>query len=308
MTAHFEAITAQANSDGVIKNVSVVTMGEAQGHSIWVDAEALAMFQKLGSEFPNGVKVKSKHKTSFDAIVGSLKNFHIEGEKLLADLHLIKSHAQFQHILELSEKLPGEFGLSAAFEYKKVKVDDKDFVRPVKITSVDLVDEPAANPEGLFSKQVDSNPINNIMTDTDKSLLESVKGWFSKAEKGFVPVETLSAAQTEVTTLKAELEAKGGELSILNIELAKAQGEVAKLNLEYAKSVSEHAVALEAKEADVEKRADAKAIEFSAAQGIKPLKADKAGGELVTVSRAEFSKLSSSEQMKLCKSGGKITD
>lgn len=92
--------------------------------------------------------------------------------------------------------------------------------------------------------------------------------------------EKLSAVQTEVTQLKdsiATLSTQNGELS-QKLELATKEATDAKAALE--KANTDHAAALAEKEADVEKRASAKAIEFAAAQGIKPVKADEAkGGE-----------------------------
>jgi len=285
VTAHasFQAITQKADA-GVIRGVSVVTMGEAKGHNLWIDSETLAQFQKLSTGFPNGVKVKSKHGTNFDAIVGALKDFRIDGEKLLADLHLIQSHPQFSHIVELAERLPGEFGLSASFEYTKEAKDGKTFARPIWIDSVDMVDEPAANPSGLFSAKVDTSP--EVMNQPDdKTILDTIKGLFCKSEAKPDVTQLsvqLSAVQTEVTTLKAQLEAKGGELS-------KAQTRVAELEASAAKSEAEHKAALEAKEKEVETRAAAKSLEIIAKQGVQlgAVKSDKPEDK----SKAQFSEL-----------------
>lgn len=263
MNGHFEAITSRVDPDGIIRGVSVATIGEARGHNIWIDDKTLALFQALSTKHPNGVKSKSKHGTNFDAIVGALKDFRIDGTKLIADLHLLKEHPQYSHIVELAEKLPGEFGLSASCDYHKESIGGKDYARPVALNSVDIVDQPAANPSGLFSAQVDtpqSTRTQTIMEDKDKTLLDQIRGMFSKSDQ-------LSAALTEAQTAKAQLEAKSGEFSALRGELEAKTKELSDLK-------ETHKAELEAKEADVEKRAAAKASQIAASQGIPALKGD----------------------------------
>lgn len=270
-----------------------------------IDDKTLEQVRDCALTHKGGVKVKMNHKTGFDDIVGVLKNFRVEGDQVKADLSLLKTHERFSTILEMAESMPEEFGLSIAFSGQKEKIDGVKYARCFELYSVDLVDAPAANPSGLFSRLVDTNNLDESMFEKFELLADKL---ITKLSQPVVSPEQLSAVQTEVTQLRTELEAKGGELSTAKAEFEKVSGELSALKAEFDKAKTDHAAALEAKEKDVEARASAKAIEFAAAQGIKPLKADKSGGDTVTISRAEFNKLPAGEQMKFCKTGGKITN
>lgn len=265
MTGLFAAITgSQVDSEnGIIRGVSVITVGEAKGHGVFADKTTLSTVKAAADQFSAGVKVKINHRTGVEAIVGFLKNFRIEGDQLRADLHLLRTAPDFARILELAATIPDTFGLSISFSGTREKIGDQEFARCTELYSVDIVDEPAANPSGLFSKVDTDEKVN--MTD-EKSFLEKLTGLFSKAEQ-------LSTAQTEANKLKIELEAKGGELS-------KAQDKIVSLEAAAAKLDADHKAALAAKDAEVETKAAAKALEISASQGIQlgKIKTDKVAG------------------------------
>ena len=132
---------------GIIKNCSVLTIGEAMGHGLIVDATSLLQVQALAQKFPNGVKTSIDHGGSVERVVGALHNFRIIDQQLLADLHLLKTHPGFAKMLELAQTMPQAFGLSVAFSGKP----DGSKLRCTELYSVDLVDTPAANPRGLFT-------------------------------------------------------------------------------------------------------------------------------------------------------------
>jgi hypothetical protein len=90
-----------------------------------------------------------------EEIVGRLVNFRIEDEKVLADLQLFQTSPRRDFILELATKTPEAFGLSISFEGKPQDVNGAAYARCTRLRSVDLVDEPAANPDGLFEAPVD---------------------------------------------------------------------------------------------------------------------------------------------------------
>src|SRR5205809_5866007 len=97
---------------GIIRDVSVVTIGEARGHDVLVDATTLQQVKKSAKQYKGGIKVAIDHGSGFDGIVGYLRNLHVDGDKLLADLHLLKSHPAFSRVLELAKEIPDTFGLS----------------------------------------------------------------------------------------------------------------------------------------------------------------------------------------------------
>jgi hypothetical protein len=160
---------------GILRGVSVITEGEAKGHGMIVDGVTIEQVKACAETYVDGLRVKMDHATGIDAMVGVLRDFQIDGIQLRADLHLIKSHEDFEKILEMAENMPGSFGLSISFsgesEDVEVPYDDTEKVEPnsgelppsvggsveiaraarcMEIYSADLVDQPAANPSGLF--------------------------------------------------------------------------------------------------------------------------------------------------------------
>lgn len=143
--------------DAVIKNVSVITIGEARGHDLLVDAQTLLEVKEAAETYTGGLKVKTDHFSGFNQIVGALRNFVIDGDQLRADLHLLKNHEATARIIEMAELMPDTFGLSISFSGEHEESNSGVvFARCGEIYSADLVDAPAANPSGLFSAKVDS--------------------------------------------------------------------------------------------------------------------------------------------------------
>lgn len=157
---------------GILRGVSVITEGDAKGHGMIVDHITLEQVKACAETYVDGLRVKMDHYTGIDAMVGVLRDFMIDGIQLRADLHLLKSHEDFEKILEMAENMPGSFGLSISFSGEcddvEVPSDDSEEVEPnsgelptgsveivraarcMEIYSADLVDQPAANPTGLF--------------------------------------------------------------------------------------------------------------------------------------------------------------
>jgi len=139
-----------------IKNVSVITAGEARGHGMQIDEKTLLQVKAAAETYAGGLKVKTDHYSGFNEIVGALKNFTIDGDQLRADLFLLKNHDATARIIEMAELMPDTFGLSISFSGEHEESGETVFARCSEIYSADLVDAPAANPTGLFSAKVDS--------------------------------------------------------------------------------------------------------------------------------------------------------
>ena len=145
-------------ASGVIHGVSVITFGEAAGKNsgTFIDETTLSQISSVAKRYPDGVKVKlsqsREHDGSAGQIVGVLKSFRVDGNNVRADLHLLKSDENFAKIIEMSSTMPSEFGLSIVIPKETEKVGGKDCLRCSEIYSIDLVESPAANPSGLFSK------------------------------------------------------------------------------------------------------------------------------------------------------------
>jgi len=156
--AHYSTVAENQKIDrasGIIYGVSVITLGNAQGHNLKIDGTTLEQILSVAASHKDGIKVKfgNDHKAGVEDTIGALKAFRKDGEQVRADLHLLQSCPQCNQILEMAEKIPNEFGLSAVFSGEHQEIEKVKFARCNEIYSVDLVSDPAANPNGLFSKK-----------------------------------------------------------------------------------------------------------------------------------------------------------
>ena len=214
-TTSFQALTPASIGSDTIFGVSVITLGVAKGHGLLIDETTLAQVVKCGNAAKSGIKVKVGHESGVEEIVGRLVNFRIEEEKVLADLQLFQTSPRRDFILELAMKTPESFGLSISFEGKPQDVDGAVYARCTRLRSVDLVDEPAANPDGLFEAAVDDTqkgerqmkeeptpaPMAEAPAPTVEDRLATVEAAISEI-KGM-----LTALLTEETTEAPEAEA-----------------------------------------------------------------------------------------------------
>jgi hypothetical protein len=184
---------------GILRGVSVITEGEAKGHGMIVDGVTIEQVKACAETYVDGLRVKMDHATGIDAMVGVLRDFQIDGIQLRADLHLIKSHEDFEKILEMAENMPGSFGLSISFsgesEDVEVPYDDTEKVEPnsgelppsvggsveivraarcMEIYSADLVDQPAANPSGLFQAMSEPTAPEEVPAEVEETKVEEV--------------------------------------------------------------------------------------------------------------------------------------
>jgi len=154
MNLNFQSKNARGKIDtaaGIIRDVSVITVGDAIGHGFSIDAKTLATVKAAADKAPGGLKVKVNHGTGADAIVGVLRNFRVSGSQVIADLSLLKSNPFTARLLEMAREIPDAFGLSISFGYTAETIDKVKFIRVTELDSCDVVDTPAANPGGLFS-------------------------------------------------------------------------------------------------------------------------------------------------------------
>jgi hypothetical protein len=140
----------EANDFG---GVSILEIGEAKGHDLFVDKLSLEKAMDIMKQAPNGVKVKMNHGSGLDAVVGFARNARIEGNKLVADLKLLKNSQHYGLIKEMADEAPDQFGISLAFVNESESINGKDYIRPQSIASADLVSSPAAT-NGLFEEVV----------------------------------------------------------------------------------------------------------------------------------------------------------
>ena len=171
-------LDGEVNRDkGIIKGVSVCTVGEAKGHGVNLDHEFIGRVADLGNEKKQGLKARFGHpnmcSTALGTFIGRFKNFRVNGDQVISDLFLSNEAKETPHgnlydyVLGMAENEPDMFGTSIVFTpgrtYQRAEDGSKEIVsqwesddeRPVFVEcdalhACDTVDEPAAN-NGLFS-------------------------------------------------------------------------------------------------------------------------------------------------------------
>ena len=176
-------------SAGLITDVSVITRGEALGHDLWVDADFLSDVAGainaavIDSPESGGVKARFTHPgLSSDGVgqkLGRFRNAKVVGEQVIADLHFQEAATRTpdgnlaDYVMTLAEETPEDFGLSIVFEHNVEAAElhqlenthNNRYISPDEdnknnylhaqlgfLRSGDVVDSPAANPEGLFQR------------------------------------------------------------------------------------------------------------------------------------------------------------
>lgn len=165
---------------GLIRGFAVITRGEALGHYSWCDATFLSQVADAINA-GDGVRVRFTHPDmSSDGIgrkLGRVRNGRLDGDVVRGDLHFSKtSHATPEgdlasYVMNLAEEDPDLFGASIVFEHDyeaedefiidhggfgAFESDDADNVKNLphnrlrELRATDVVDEPAANPAGMF--------------------------------------------------------------------------------------------------------------------------------------------------------------
>lgn len=208
MLKYFSAI-ASGKVDveaGIIRRVSVLTEGEAKGHNVFIDGTTLLQVKSQAESFSDGVRVKMNHGTGVESMAGVLKNFSIEGPQLLADFRLLKSSVDYAKIMEMAQIMPGAFGFSISFQNVPEKIAALSYARSTALYSADLVDQPAANPSGLFSQPVDSSPLTTIMLSELQAILKTI------GEK-ITALATKPQNNVELETVKIGLSELGNKIS-----------------------------------------------------------------------------------------------
>lgn len=213
---------------GVIRGVSLITVGPALGHGVAIDRKTLEQVKTAAELYAGGLKVKLDHSGGAGDIIGFIDTMRIEGDKLLGDLHLLQSSPHRTYILEIAQRIPDTFGLSIAFSGpSEVGADKKTILqRCSEIYSVDLVSEPAANPDGFFSRKLKEfegvipkndpagTPQNNnpMMTEEDKkaisgmieSSMMALNDRLAKIEAGMAADASVDSAVDAPAEMKAK--------------------------------------------------------------------------------------------------------
>ena len=186
----------------IIEGVSIISVGEAKGHGLFVDDITLQEVKACAESFAGGVKVNLDHGAGIKDIVGFCDNFRIIGEKLVADLNLLETAEKRAYVLEIAERMPDTFGISIAFSGPVREKDGRSFASCTELYSADLVQTPAANPTGLFNFTAKSVDTSAKQMDEDKNKMEDGEDTVSIADI----VERLTALETAFGDYKSKME------------------------------------------------------------------------------------------------------
>ena len=173
---------------GIIRGMAVITRGEALGHYLWCDRTMLAQVADAINAGERGTKARFTHPDlSGDGLgkgLGRVKDARLDNDTVRADLHFFASAHESPegdlagYVMRLAKEDPAAFGNSIAFDpdylaedkfrsqhseadddgYPRFQTPDADnkknlpHARVADLRAVDTVDDPAANPSGLFHR------------------------------------------------------------------------------------------------------------------------------------------------------------
>ena len=156
--------------EGVIKNVAVMSLGDAKGWGFTIDKISLAQFMQHYATFgENGVPVRFQHPEDLGADdlgseVGYLRNARLEDNQIRGDVYLGSWSSSMPglgdvktYLMEKAKTDPTACGMSAVFPFETEEITDPAgnvtgmAARLLGLEAVDFVGSPAANPNGLLS-------------------------------------------------------------------------------------------------------------------------------------------------------------
>ena len=216
-----------------LRNVSILTAGEAKGHNLLIDettlVQALQVAQTMGR-----IKVTNGHGAQHVMdILGFVDNFHIEGDRLLGDLTLLSSE-KANYVASLAAAMPDQFGLSLTFSGVPDDAKGERYARVTEIYDVSVVATPAANaslfsafsrlPVDTFSKTQMETPVVEVKKELSESApaVEIIPATPApapveapKAELAEAPIAEVKAAEPTIADLVAMIGSLNAKLDTL---------------------------------------------------------------------------------------------
>ena len=268
-----------------LKNVSILTIGEARGHNLLIDEKSLEQALAVAQSMKR-IKVTMGHGAPVTGILGYIDGFRIEGDRLMGDLTLFNTN-EAQFVQHLAQVLPEGFGMSLTFSGVPEEVAGNRFARVTEIYDCSIVSEPAANPAGMFSafSAVDMKKLqmNEAPVEVKKELSEpavvAVPAPEAPAVKTPAVVEAPKAELAEMPADKPE--EKMAEPTLIDIAamltevLALMKADAASDVIEASEMPSED-MAKKEMSAKIDEKADEKAVTT-----LEKAKADAAGAVAV---------------------------
>jgi len=194
----------------IIHGVAVVTKGEALGHNLLLDETFLDAVVEQGNRAKAGVKSRFDHPnasgTSMGSMLGRVKSLRRDGDVVRGDLHLLEAASKTPdgdlagYVMDLAEEDPQAFGASIVFTGDELVQKDESgeplkdalpLARLKKLMAADVVDQPAANPGGMFS----------VEESLAAKMTEFLDRYFSTKEHHMPPKETAVLDKPESTDI-----------------------------------------------------------------------------------------------------------
>jgi hypothetical protein len=247
----FEAIQFAAITDKGLQDVSILTMGEADGHGMIVDEKTLEQFMKLsiGKSIPaylthdGALKENGQPNDRLGKEIGMFSGFYRDGDKVRAKnfqffdafkANDAKTHAT---LVEMAKGFADNLGISPVMRRAlswvtgsgEVPADGKGVpagalnkfpsMRLRELLSCDFVRKPAAN-VGLFEAAVDDKT--NTIMSADTILLtkhtEEITSLSTQHKDAVAALETKH--QEAVTALEAKVTEHVAQLAVKTTEIA----------------------------------------------------------------------------------------
>ncbi len=344
-TAQYDLTAPLASSqvdaeNGVIRDVALISVGEASGHGQRIDRKTLEMFYAL---------VKGKTVKAFlnhtdnpkpTEAVGIYSGFYLdldaEGVLRASQFQAFRAFrennkAEFDTLFEMAADAPEAFGISANFFHDLEEATDggNPYSRPTHVESFDIVCTPAAN-KALFSKKdvddpakEEQQPIKEIETQSQQA---SQFNFLTMTKAVFAHFAANSKALPHIAKFAAEADEKATDADIISkVELALSEDEQAALVKERDDLLSENSRLkgeIEAlkpkadKEAELSKKVtdlEATVAKFEKAsrgryQGAAPVNTGRQDEPKKITTKAEFDAMTPTQKSEFSVNGGRITE
>lgn len=323
---------------GIIRDVALVSIGDASGHSTRIDQKTLEMFYALVSGQTVKAFINHSDNPKPTEAVGIYSGFYIDvaaGVLRASQFQAFKAFREndpqaYETLFEMAATAPESFGVSANFYLDLEKAEDggDPYARPTHVESFDIVCTPAAN-RALFSqKTIDTPPASvqvapevetqSHINKTKSNPLYIVKQIFAKFSanpKALTRACQLAAEMPEGTKEeeiidKVEEEVDAEAYAALVAERDALKAKVAEFEAKVAEQAPkvEEAAALSTKVKELETTV-AQLSKSRGRFGAAPVITGAAAGkEPVTITRAQFDAMPHGERDAHMKAGGKITD
>ena len=319
--------------DNVLKGVVMARIGPAKGHKMHIDSEFLSRIVELGNAQPQGVKSRFGHpnasSTTLGTYIGRFKNFRVDGDQSLADLHVDLEVANASpgreglgdYIVKMARKNPDMMGNSVVFPKSEPEIRElevlssedtredevlaelsdgrkrvrRSFARPEALPASDIVDSPAAT-ESMFSQFTVDTDFAALATNffDNNPLMFKLLCENPEVFEGFKARYNAQKEQQEQVN-KQLPDMKDKELSILQKAVVSLGAAVGLTN--FSAEESEAPEAPEAPEAEAEPEAPAPEVAPEAEPEPEAPEAPEAEPEALSAEAVELAELKASTEL-----------